>query len=499
MCDAVRMSSKDPAPTQSTEPAAANQIGHADQDYLAALTGAVLSLTSLDPALAEQVRFVGPETVLPSSFRVTTGAHVLVAAVSAAVANIAGLRTDNRSGRPGIVVDATEACAAFQSERHLRLDDPVQLWDELAGHYRSSDGYIQFHTNFAHHRDALLTATGCPADANRETVAAVVAKTGRFEMEQRVNEAGGIAAALRTLEGWDAHAHRAHIENRAPLLHTPQNTGTAVPLGSAPADRPLAGLRVLDFTRVIAGPVCTRTLAAYGADVLRIGAPDLPVVDSILPDTTLGKRFADADITTATGRDTVLRLVADADVAVIGFRPGALAGYGLGREELFEANPTLVLAEMSAFGPDGPWGGKRGFDSITQTATGIVAAEMAAYGSDKPRPLPCQLLDHGTGFLLALGVLGALADRHTVGGAHLIEASLITTRNWLVSLGQADPQQGHQLDEADVAPFAETRSSAFGPVTHIRHPGQISGIPARWETGPSRPGQHQPIWAEPRG
>jgi crotonobetainyl-CoA:carnitine CoA-transferase CaiB-like acyl-CoA transferase len=315
-------------------------------------------------------------------------------------------------------------------------------------------------------------------------------------MEKRVTDVGGIAAALRTIDEWESHPHRAHIVGRPPLLLTRENVGPAAPLGVTSTDRPLSGLRVLDFTRVIAGPVCTRTLAAYGADVLRIGAPGLPVVDSILPDTTLGKRFADADITTIGGRDTVLALVAEADVVVIGFRPGAFSGHGLGPEDLFAANPNLVLAELSAFGPDGPWGGKRGFDSITQTATGIVAAEMAAYQSDDPRPLPCQLLDHGTGFLLALGVLGALAERHTTGGGHRVEASLITTRNWLVSLGQASPDKGGQLADEDVAPFIETRDSTFGAVTHIRHPGRITGIPARWDSGPSTPGQHRATWLD---
>ena len=467
-----------------------------DQGSLGELTGEVLALAGLDPEWIERIQFTGGPTILPSSFRITSAAQVLVAAVSAAVANIAELRAEGQRTRPTIVVDATEACAAFQSERHLRLDSPVQLWDELAGHYRSRDGHIQFHTNFAHHRNALLAATECAPDADRAAVAAVVAEVDRFEMEQRVDELGGIAAALRTLDEWEIHPHRTHLGGRAPLLLTRQNTGSASPLGAAPPDRPLAGLRVLDFTRVIAGPVCTRTLAAYGADVLRIGAPELPVVESILPDTTLGKRFANADITTSSGRETVLQLVAEADVAVIGFRPGAFAGHGLGPEDLFSANPNLVLAEMSAFGPDGPWGGKRGFDSITQTATGIVSAEMEAYKSDSPRPLPCQLLDHGTGFLLALGVLSALSARHSSGGARRVEASLITTRNWLTSLGQAAPDQGQQLTEQDVAGYIETRDSEFGPVTHLRHPGQITGIAARWDVGPSTPGQHSAAWLD---
>ncbi|MGI9594606.1 MAG: CoA transferase, partial [Acidimicrobiales bacterium] len=296
------------------------------------------------------------------------------------------------------------------------------------------------------------------------------------------------------VEEWNAHPHARHVAGRPPLSVSATGHGSGRELGPADPARPLAGVRVLDMTRVIAGPVCTRTLAAYGADVLRIGADDLPVVESILPDTTLGKRFAHIDVTTAEGRDRLLGLAADADVVVSGFRPGALAGHGLGRDQLFEANPGLVVAELSAFGPDGPWGGRRGFDSITQSATGIVATETSAYGSERPRPLPCQLLDHGSGFLLALGVVAALSRRRQ--GGQLVEASLLTTRNWLDSLGRADPTAGRQLDEADVEPYMASRRSPYGTVRHVVHPGRISAMPGRWDHGPAKPGADPPQWQD---
>ncbi len=456
---------------------------------------------------AEVVRFGGPDVVLPSSYRVTDAASALVGAVSVAVAGVADLRA-GPTAPPRIDVDSVEACAAFQSERHFKLDTPAQLWDGLSGHYETADGHIQFHTNFPHHRAALLAATGCSEDADRDAVAAVVARSGRFELEARVSEAGGIAAALRSVEEWNRHPHARHVADRPPLIVTTAGhevgTGfnggdrdspvTPAPLGTTDRERPLAGLRILDMTRVIAGPVCTRTLAAYGADVLRIGAPDLPVVNSILPDTTLGKRFANCDIATDDGRARLLDLAADADVVVTGFRPGTLADKGVGPEELLAANPHLVVAQLSAFGPDGPWGGRRGFDSITQTATGIVASETEAFGAGRPRPLPCQLLDHGSGFLLALGVLAALTRRHESGGGHRVDVSLLTTRNWLASLGRADPEAGRQLDDAAVAPYLATRPSPFGPLSHVGHPGRIEGIASRWDRGPSKPGADPATW-----
>lgn len=465
---------------------------------VAAITADLLELAGLDRGGARRITVSGPATVLPSSFPVTEAATALVAAVSVAVGDVAALR-DHRSEAASVSVDSVEACAAFQSERHLRVSRESgrwkpPLWDDLSGHYETNDGYVQFHTNFEHHRNALLSATGCGPDADRATLQAAVARSGRFELEDTITAAGGIAAAMRSPEEWSRHPHAIHVAGRGPLLMTVQGAGSAKPLGTAGRARPLAGLRVLDLTRVIAGPVCTRTLAAYGAEVLRIGAEKLPVIGALLPDTTLGKRFADCDLTDPGGRDRLLGLASEADVVVMGFRPHALADRGFGHADLLDANPDLVIAELSAFGPDGPWGARRGFDSITQTATGVVAAETAAFGSDRPRPLPCQLLDHGSGYLLSLGILSALASRHRDGGSRTVTASLLTTRNWLASLGRSDPSAGRQLAEADVAPFLESRESSFGTIDHVRHPGRISGIPARWDRGPTPPGTDDARW-----
>ncbi len=467
----------------------------------ARLTAELLALAGIDLDAGPDLRFEGPDVVLPSSYRVTEAAAALVGAVAVAIARLATVRSSTGSDGPpaAVTVDRIEACAAFQSERHFRLAEPPKLWDELSGHYETNDGHVQFHTNFAHHRLAMLAAIGCGDTANRAEVAAVVAERGRFEVEQAVSEGGGVAAALRTADEWAQHPHAAHVAGRAPLAVTALEGGSTahqVRLESPPpsADRPLEGVRVLDLTRVIAGPVCARTLAAYGADVLRIGAAALPVVDALLPDTTLGKRFAHCDITTAEGRRTMLTLAADADVVVSGFRPGALAARGLDTDDLLGANPNLVVARLSAFGADGPWGGRRGFDSITQTATGVVATETAAFEADRPRPLPCQLLDHGSGYLLALGVAAALMGRHRRGGAHTVDVSLLTTRNWVASLGPADPRAGRPLSNADVAPYQHHRASPFGPLRHLRQPGLIDGIPARWDHGPSRPGADPAQW-----
>jgi crotonobetainyl-CoA:carnitine CoA-transferase CaiB-like acyl-CoA transferase len=450
----------------------------------------LLAHAGLPSELADTVDLGPGATVLPSSFRVTDAATALVGAASAAVAAL----VEQQEGRtPGVTIDPVGACVAFQSERHLRLREAPKLWDDLGGHYRVADGFVQTHTNFPHHRSALLAALELPPSSDRADVERVMERSNRFEIEAAVAAAGGITAAMRSMDEWRAEPHAEHVAGRSPLSVT-SGTGTAVRPRAVEPGRPLAGLRVLDLTRVIAGPVCARTLAAFGADVLRVGAADLPVVDSILPDTTLGKRFAHADITSPAGRDAVRALAADADVVVAGFRPGALAGHGLGVDDLLEINPALIVAELSAFGADGPWGGRRGFDSITQTATGIVAAEMEAFDAETARPLPCQLLDHGSGFLLALGVLAALVRAADEGGGQRADATLLTTRTWLESLGPGQLVADVPLTEERVDRCTATRDSVFGPMRHAVHPGEIEGVSAIWDIGPTTPSADELAW-----
>ncbi|NEC50570.1 hypothetical protein G3I18_18625, partial [Actinospica acidiphila] len=186
---------------------------------------------------------------------------------------------------------------------------------------------------------------------------------------------------------------------------------------------PASGLRVLDLTRVIAGPVATRTLALLGADVLRLDRPGLPELPDQHTDTGFGKRSALLDL--VTDREGFEELLAGADVVVTGYRPGALDRFGLGAEALAERRPGLVVAQLSAWGATGPWAGRRGFDSLVQVATGIAHVERGPEG--RPGALPAQALDHGTGYLLAAGVLRALSDQAEAGGSRLVRAALART------------------------------------------------------------------------
>jgi hypothetical protein len=455
----------------------------------------------------------GPRTVLPSRFDVTGLATASVAAATLAAAEFLAVTGDGRP--PPVTVDSRQACAAFAAEA---LFTPVgwerpDIWDPIAGNYRARDGWIRLHTNYAYHRAAVERLLGA---ADRESVRAAVAEWKAEELETAVVEAGGCAAAMRTREDWLATSAGAATSD-SPLADvavrplpdgaTVLPHGAAVPVGTAGAagevgtgaaagaggPLPYSGVRVLDLTRVIAGPIGTRFLAAYGADVLRIDPPGFAEVPALLPETTAGKRTAALDLTAAAGRAAFESLVAGADVLVSGLRADALARLGYDDAALAALNPALIVASLDAYGWDGPWRDRRGFDSLVQMSSGIAAAGAAASGADNPVPLPVQALDHACGYLMAAAVGRALTRRGAESAVSRIRLSLIGTANLLWSL----PRPAAQPPMPKPGDFALTDArTAWGPARRVPLPGAIAGIDARWRVEAGPLGRHRPSWAD---
>lgn len=419
-------------------------------------------------------------------------------------------------------LDPARIVAAFGSERLFRRDGAAPaIFAELSGFFRSGDGWVRTHANYPHHRARLLIAAGLPADADTERLTARFAAMTAAEIEEAAAAADAIAVRVRTESEWagsamgraaaggplvtveidDATSHASHAAvanvvgahtgagwtggamGRAaagPLVTvdaTPRNPFAAP--HDATSERPLAGIRVLDLTRVLAGPVATRTLALLGADVLRVDPPHLPEIDWQFHDTCQGKRSTLLDL--RTDSEVFADLLATADVLVTGYRPGALAAIGLDTA----AHPGLIHAQVSAWGESGPWGGRRGFDSIVQAASGISLLEGTP---DRPGALPAQALDHGSGYLLAAGVLDALRARTTDGRARTVRVALARTASWLLATGDRTP---------DHPPATQP-----DPATALDHAGVVTAAPAfadyadyRWPA--PEYGAARPTWTRP--
>ena len=367
-----------------------------------------------DPAELAAVRCTGPAHALPSAFRVT---DVAAASIAAAALAGAGLWADrNGEALPEVAVDRRHAAIACRSERDVAAEAPLDWPDPVTGDHRTVDGWARVHAVYPHHRAAALAVLGAGED--RSEVAAAVARWEAEPLEAAVVAAGGVAAALRPAAAWAAHPHGSTV--RALPLLAVERTGGGPPRPLPPAERPLAGVRVLDLTRVIAGPTATKWLAALA--------------------------------------------------------------------------PGLVTARLSAWGGTGPWRDRRGFDSLVQTASGIADAGRAAAGADHPVPLPCQLLDHATAYLLALGACAALRRRAGEGGSWSVTASLARTGAWLADLGPADALGAAAPSAAEVAAVTATAASAWGATTHVRPAASIAGVPVRWDRPPPAGAASPPAW-----
>ncbi|WP_030852482.1 CoA transferase [Streptomyces sp. NRRL F-4474] len=423
------------------------------------------------PELVERVRFAGAGDLGEGPLPVRELARATVAVCGLAAGELAAVRAAGTTGDPlPLVVHEGAVATAFVSERHLRVEGrPAVAFAPLSGFWRAADGWVRTHANYPHHEAALVRALGLPSPAPEALRAAVAARTA-VGVQEAVYGAGGLAVAVAGRYG-----------DPQPLVETVRTTGErGRVLGEAPPGRPVTGVRVLDLTRVIAGPVATRTLGLLGADVLRIDPPALPESDDAYADTGFGKRSALLDLARAADRAVFEGLLAEADVVVTGYRPGALERYGLGARDLLERWPGLVVAELCAWGwrAPQPWAGRRGFDSLVQAGYGIAAACAGPDGT--PGVLPAQALDHGTGYLVAAGVLRALAE----GGGRQLRFSLAGTASWLVrGLAGARAEDGGGAREYEAEPWLRETGSGYGVLRHAASPfGEWPGGPSRWGT-----------------
>src|SRR5215468_4145607 len=438
----------------------------------------------------------GADPVLPTPFRIGAAGAAALAATGLAASDLWELRTGRRQE---VAVDLRQAVASLRSGHYLQVNGVRVREDRnpVMGIYPAKNGrWSYIHANFPNHRAAALRVLGCEED--HEAVRQAVANWDALELEEAIIVAGGAGGMVRSMAEWAQHPQAAAIA-ALPLIEI-LKIGDSPPEKLPEGDRPLSGIRVLDLTRVLAGPTCARTLAEHGADVLKITASHIAARDDQEYDTGHGKLSARLDLRQPSQLETLRGLVRQADVFSQGYRPGTLGNRGLSPEELARLRPGLVYVSLCAFSHKGPWASRRGFDTVVQNVSGITTRQGELFPGAEPGPqfYPVSAIDYLTGYLMAFGAMVALARRAREGGSWLVRISLAQTGRWLVDLGEVSgaalKDVPKELPQADIGRWSVESDT---PVGHLRHLGptvRLSETPPRWAR-PSVPlGHNEPVW-----
>ncbi len=393
------------------------------------------------------------------------------------------------SCRPSVRVNQRLASLWFAQSIYPIDWEMPPVWDVVAGDYETQDGWIKLHTNLPHHRKAALSVL--EADAIRDKVKAAVQTWPKDELEAEIVKMGGVAAAMRSRDEWSAHPQGQAVASE-PLITWGDVRHSQIRSWAASRAHPLKGLRVLDLTRVLAGPVATRTLAGFGADVLRIDPPgwDEP---NVVPDITLGKRCSFLQLNQPADRKIFEDLLSNADLLIHGYRPDALAGLGYSEEARLDISPSLIEISLDAYGWTGPWAKRRGFDSLVQMSCGIADAGMHWANRDQPMPLPVQALDHATGYLMAAAAVCAVSLAANGNGLRNARLSLARSAELLIANPQSIEGKLGKLPAPEDF-LTSQEQTPWGQAHRLKAAVDIEGAPMEWRRPACELGTSMPQW-----
>jgi crotonobetainyl-CoA:carnitine CoA-transferase CaiB-like acyl-CoA transferase len=457
----------------------------------------ILAVAGWGDTQAADVTFTGgTDPVLPTPFRIGAAGAATLAASGLAATELWQIRTGRRQR---VTVDLRQAAAALRSGHYLALagTDVSSERNPVMGFYPTRDGrWSYLHCNFPNHRAAAMRVLGVAED--REAVARAVATWNAADLEEAIIASKGAGGMARTQAEWARHPQGLAVA-ALPLMEV-MRIGDSAPEPLPTGDRPLSGIRVLDLTRVLAGPTGGRTLAEHGADVLKITGAHLPSLGYQELDIGHGKLSAELDLRAPGDIDILRGLVRKADVFSQGYRPGSLANRGLSPEELAAIRPGLVYVSLCAFSHVGPWASRRGFDTVVQTVSGMTIRQAECVPGKSPGPqfYPVSAIDYCTGYLMALGAMVALARRTREGGSWLVRISLAQVGKWIVDLGEVPPAALEGLPAEFTAGELERWSTASEtPSGRLRHLGpavHMSETPPYWARPAVPLGYHRPVW-----
>ncbi len=461
------------------------------------LLDALLEAAAWPKELARAVSIKGGEDpLMPTPFRVGTCAAAAVSAAALAAAELWQLKSGRRQE---IAVDLRRAAASLRSGHYLRLNGARVSTDRnpIMGFYPARGGrWSYLHCNFPNHRAAALKVLGVAED--HQAVSRAVAEWDALQLEEAIIAAGGAGGMVRSRTEWAEHPQSAAVAS-LPLFEIIK-IGDHPPHPLPAGKRPLSGIRVLDLTRVLAGPTAARTLAEHGADVLKITAPHLPNLGYQELDTGHGKLSAYLDLRRGEDVETLRSLVAEADVFSQGYRPGTLDRRGLSAQELAQLRPGLVYVTLSAFSHRGPWAPRRGFDTVVQTVSGITQRQGEVFPGEKPGPqfYPLSAIDYLTGYLMAFGAMVALWRRAREGGSWLVRISLAQTGRWLLARGEVSGDALKSVEKdftpEEIARWSLESETPAGRLSHLGPVAQFSETKPYWERPAVPLGYHQPLW-----
>ncbi|KAF3174533.1 hypothetical protein TWF751_004798 [Orbilia oligospora] len=497
----------------------------------------------------DTLEITGPEHTLPSSYRLSLIPPAAIATSTLAASLIYSLRypsntssndngnnNDDDTNPPKVRINTLHATTEYKSESHIQLlnnqtDDPSssssssssskEIWGPVSGSYKTSDGgVIGIHANFPNHAVSALEILGLPPDCTDKSIISDAVKRHKaIDLENIAHKGSAVMYSLRSPSQWKLEPQSSHLP-KFPIII--RKIGEA-PVGLPPNLRPhrndnnsakscLSGLRVAEISRVLAGPICGRTLAAHGADVLWIHGPHLPSLPGLDIDTSRGKRstFLDLREEKGEGRNKLKELLSTADVFIQSFRPGALAAKGFSPEEVALLNPNgIIYASLNAFGESGPWKDRRGFDSMVQLCSGVNVSEAEYFNLDTSEnekeeefmKWPCQALDHTAGYFLAIGILAALYRRIAEGGSWEVHVSLAGVMEYITSLGRINGNEGFEVPRFGkqgllLEEFMETKESMLGLVKGVKHAGRIEGVEVGYRYMPTKLGYYGAAWVD---
>ncbi len=438
----------------------------------------------------------GADPILPTPFRIGAAGAAALAATGLAAADLWELRTGRRQE---VAVDLRQAVASLRSGHYMKIDGAAISTERnpVMGVYPAKNGrWSYIHANFPNHRAAAMSVLGVAEE--REAVRQAVAKWDALELEEAILVAKGAGGMVRSMAEWAKHPQAAAIA-ALPLMEIVK-IGDSAPEPLPEGERPLSGIRVLDLTRVLAGPTSARTLAEHGADVMKITAQHLPNIGYQEYDTGHGKLQAHLDLRQPRDLATLLGLVRETDVFTQGYRPGTLGNRGLSPEELAKLRPGLVYVSMCAFSHAGPWASRRGFDTVVQTVSGITTRQGELFPGASPGPqfYPVSAIDYLTGYLMAFGGMVALARRAREGGSWLVRISLAQTGRWLVDRGQVAEAElkdvGKELYPAEIARWSIESDTPVGRLRHLGPTVRLSETAPYWARPTAPLGYHEPVW-----